>query len=54
MVREVRKLGYDVVRTSGKGHHATVVVPEAWAEEDAKQLSEQFKMQPNPAREQEP
>ncbi|HEX2572065.1 MAG TPA: hypothetical protein VH877_21150 [Polyangia bacterium] len=54
MVRQVRKLGYDVIRTPGKGRHATVVVPETWAEEDARRLAEHFEPLPNPAREQEP
>ena len=29
-VAQIRIMGYEVVRTSGEAHHATVVVPEDW------------------------
>ena len=29
--REIRIMGYDVVRTNGEAHHATVVVPVDWS-----------------------
>ena len=37
-VGEIRKMGYEVVRTSGEGWHATVVVPEEWAWEAAERV----------------
>ncbi len=38
----IRQLGYDVVRTSGRQWHATVVVPADWSEDDAFRLSKLF------------
>ncbi len=49
-VGHLRGLGHDVVRTRGRGLHATVVVPRDWAEADAAALAALFRPQPNPAR----
>ena len=37
---EIRKMGYDVVRISGEGWHATVVVPADWAGEASDRLAQ--------------
>ncbi len=47
-VGEVRKMGYDVVRTSGDGFHATLVVPVDWEEADAARLAQAFQVAENP------
>jgi hypothetical protein len=39
---DIRALGYDVVRTGGAGHHATVIVPEDWSPEAAEILAARF------------
>lgn len=49
-VGEIRALGYDVVVTSGRGHHATVVVPEDWDRDAAALLGCLFREQANPSR----
>ena len=51
-VGEVRKMGYDVVRTSGDGFHATLVVPIDWDEVGANRLVVIFQdaVNPNPKR----
>jgi hypothetical protein len=48
-VSEVRGLGYDVVRTPGKGHHATVVVPAEWGRDAADILARSFRVASNPS-----
>jgi hypothetical protein len=48
-VGEIRLLGYDVVVTPGKGHHATVAVAQAWSQEDSKRLVSLFREEGNPA-----
>ena len=47
-VGEIRALGYDVVTTSGKGYHATVVVPRRWDQQSAEQLARIFREEVNP------
>lgn len=42
-VGEIRKMGYDVVRTSGFAHHATVVVPRGWSRDDSDALGRSFR-----------
>jgi hypothetical protein len=49
VVGEIRALGYDVLRTSGDGHHATVVVPRDWDEQAAMRLFRCFREAINPA-----
>jgi hypothetical protein len=51
-VGELRKMGYDVVQTSGDGFHATVVVPLDWGEVEALELANSFRdaKNPNPKR----
>lgn len=44
----IRELGYDVVATSGRGHHATVSVPRNWDLERARILGALFEDRPNP------
>ena len=39
---------YDVIRTSGEGHHATVVVPRDWSPEAAAALAGIFQTAVNP------
>jgi len=46
---EIRIMGYDVVRTYGEGHHATVVVPVDWTAEAARALAIIFQHATNPA-----
>jgi hypothetical protein len=46
---EIRKMGYEVMRTSGVGWHATVVVPQDWTQESSKELSRLFTQARNPA-----
>jgi hypothetical protein len=41
-------MGYDVVRTSGAGFHATLVVPTDWDEADASLLAQAFQDAENP------
>ena len=48
-VAEIRIMGYDVVRTRGEDHHATVVVPEDWSAESARELARIFQHAINPA-----
>jgi hypothetical protein len=47
-VREIRIMGYEVIRTSGEAHHATVVVPANWSAEAAEQLARIFQHATNP------
>jgi hypothetical protein len=47
-VAKVRIMGYEVVRTSGEAHHATVVVPEDWSTEAAAELARTFEHAANP------
>ena len=49
IVGEIRKLGYDVVRTIGKGHHATVAVDPAWTIKETQELIRRFHEEPNPS-----
>jgi hypothetical protein len=48
-VGEIRMMGYDVVRTSGDGHHGTVVVPFNWNADAAYRLALIFRHAINPA-----
>ncbi len=48
-VGAVRVLGYDVIVTSGKGHHATVAVSPDWTHEDSRRLVDLFREQVNPS-----
>jgi hypothetical protein len=48
-VAQIRIMGYEVVRTSGEAHHATVVVPEDWSRETAEELARIFRPATNPA-----
>jgi hypothetical protein len=48
-VGEIRIMGYEVLRTSGEAHHATVVVPEDWTTEAATALALVFRLSANPA-----
>lgn len=47
-VGQIRLLGYNVVITSGRGHHATVVVPVSWTRDQAGRLSSEFQPVVNP------
>jgi hypothetical protein len=47
-VGEIRMMGYDVLRTSGDGFHATLVVPIDWDPADADQLARLFQDAENP------
>ncbi len=47
-VGEIRRLGYEVVRTRGFAYHATVVVPENWEPGAAEQLARLFQEERNP------
>src|SRR2546430_223963 len=47
---EIRKMGYEVMRTSGGGWHATVVVPQDWTQEAWEEPSRLFVQARNPAR----
>jgi hypothetical protein len=47
-VGEVRVLGYDVVVTSSRGHHATVVVPVDWDRDGSESLVRLFREEVNP------
>jgi len=47
-VGEIRALGYDVIVTSGQGHHATVVVPEDWDHDASQGLIRLFREEINP------
>jgi hypothetical protein len=47
-VGEIRFLGYDVVVTSGKGYHATVVVPIDWDHAASEGLVRLFREEVNP------
>jgi hypothetical protein len=48
-VAEIRIMGYQVLRTSGEAHHATVAVPEDWTADAAAQLARIFQHATNPA-----
>ena len=48
-VGEIRKMGYEVLPTSGEGWHATVVVPDDWSRESAVELTLRFQQARNPA-----
>ena len=48
-VAEIRIMGYEVVRTSGEAHHATVVVPEDGSADAAAALAGIFRHATNPA-----
>jgi len=48
-VGEIRALGYDVVVTPGRGHHATVAVVPDWSREDSVRLVLLFREETNPA-----
>ena len=48
-VAEIRIMGYQVLRTSGEAHHATVVVPEDWGVDAAVSLAPIFRHARNPA-----
>ena len=48
-VAEIRIMGYQVLRTSGEAHHATVVVPEDWTADAAAELARIFRHATNPA-----
>jgi hypothetical protein len=47
-VAEIRIIGYQVLRTSGEAHHATVVVPEDWTADAAVELARIFQHATNP------
>jgi hypothetical protein len=47
-VGEIRTMGYEVVRTSGEGFHATLVVPIDWNEAEAEHLARSFRDADNP------
>jgi len=46
---KIRIMGYQVLRTSGEAHHATVVVPEDWSADAAVNLARIFRHASNPA-----
>jgi hypothetical protein len=46
---EIRIMGYEVLRTNGAGHRATVVVPVDWSAEAAAKLARIFLAAVNPA-----
>ena len=48
-VREIRKAGYDIIRTNGPGLHATVAVPTDWTEQEAARLAAIFVKERNPS-----
>jgi hypothetical protein len=48
-VGEIRRMGYDVIRTHGDAHHATVVVPLDWSLEASDRLSLIFQEARNPS-----
>ena len=48
-VAEIRIMGYEVLRTWGEAHHATVVVPEDWTADAAAELARIFRHATNPA-----
>src|SRR5688500_4884459 len=50
-VGALRREGYDVIRTSGKGHHATVAVPPDLDPEAAERIAKLMLPEPNPLRE---
>jgi hypothetical protein len=47
-VGRIREMGFDVIRTTGVGRHATVVVPRGWSRADAEQLALIFEPLSNP------
>lgn len=47
-VGEIRALGYDVIVTSGRGCHATVVVPVGWDHDTSQDLILLFREESNP------
>ena len=48
-VGAIRALGYDVVVTPGRGHHATVSVAPDWTREDSARLVGLFREVTNPS-----
>lgn len=48
-VAEVRRLGYEIIRTGREFHHATVAVPVDWGEAEAVALTALFQAAINPA-----
>jgi hypothetical protein len=48
-VAEIRIMGYEVLRTSGDAHHATVAVPEDWTADAATELARIFQHVTHPA-----
>ncbi len=46
---EIRRMGYDVIRTRGDFYHATVLVPKPWNPEDAETLTKTFRLATNPS-----
>jgi len=48
-VGEIRRMGYDVVRTAGFGNHATVVVPSDWDGAATEELAWLFQEAENPS-----
>lgn len=48
-VARIREMGFDVVPTSGRRWHATVVVPREWSRVEAERLSLLFEPVSNPA-----
>jgi hypothetical protein len=48
-VAEIRIMGYEVLRTWGEAHHATVAVPENWTADAAAELARIFQHAINPA-----
>src|SRR5947209_3843463 len=44
---DIRTLGYEILRTGGAGHHATVIVPEDWSPEAAEILARRFQRAEN-------
>lgn len=49
-VGEIRRAGFDVVKTSGAGFHHTVVVPRDVSETAATGLAKVFRQQMNPCK----
>lgn len=46
---EIRRMGYDVIRTHGDFHHATVLVPKPWNIRDSEDLTAIFRIARNPS-----
>jgi hypothetical protein len=51
-VGRIRAAGHDVVRTNGRGAHATVTASPTWLAEDATRLAGAFEVESNPAQKQ--